>query len=74
MGADVMRRNTQIQAQDRFIERVNGCHPGHRRRVVAAARKELFKWFKQQGTDPTIIHKCVQDALDVANLHRMECE
>lgn len=54
-----------IQAQERYIERVNNCHPGHLRRVTRAAHKELRKWAERRGMDAAQI---VKDAADMAKL------
>lgn len=58
---------TLIQAQERFISRVNGCHPGHLRRVRRAAWSELNSWATKHGYDGRTI--CI-DADDMARLER----
>lgn len=58
---------TIIQAQDRYIQRVNNCHPGHRRRVRRSAWSELFSWATKRGYDSVSICK---DADDVAKIER----
>lgn len=59
---------TQIEMQQRLIDRMTQCHPGHRRRVQRAAEKELHTWFKRQGTDAGTRQACVRDAVDMAYL------
>lgn len=54
-----------IQAQDRYIARVNSCHPGHFRRVSRAAWSELYKWAEMRGMDARAV--CL-DAKDMAKL------
>jgi len=56
---------TLIQAQQKYIDRVTQCHPGHKRRVGQAARAELYQWAEARGMDAEAICK---DARDVANL------
>ena len=58
---------TLTQAQDRYIQRVNHCHPGHYNRVRRSAWSELFSWAKNRGYDAVIV---CQDADDVAKLER----
>lgn len=59
---------TLIQAQERYIYRVNHCHVGHRRRVTLSAWKELSAYARRKGYDPKII---CSDAHDMAKLERM---
>lgn len=40
---------TLIQAQDRFISRVNGCQTGHRNRVYRGAARELRAYLRSIG-------------------------
>ncbi len=54
---------TLIQAQDRYIERCTGCHPGHARRVRRAAWKELFCWAEKRGMDGKRICRDADDVL-----------
>jgi hypothetical protein len=61
---------TLIQAQQKYIDRVNGCHPGHQRRVARAAWSELFKWAESRGMDARPV---CQDAKDMARLEQ-ECD
>lgn len=61
---------TLIQAQDRFIERVVSCHPGHRRRVRKAAWNELYAWAEARGYDARAV---CRDAADMAALE-LSCE
>lgn len=58
---------TLIQAQDRYIQRVNGCHTGHRRRVTRAAWRELSGYAEQHGMNARQV--CI-DARDMAELKR----
>lgn len=58
---------TLIQAQQRYIDRVNGCHPGHARRVANAAWSQLFKWAEARGMDARAI---CRDAAETAALER----
>ena len=58
---------TLIQAQQRYIDRVNGCHPGHARRVARSAWTQLFKWAEARGLDA---RAACRDAADVATLER----
>jgi len=58
---------TLIQAQQRYIERVNACHPGHFRRVSNAAWRQLRKWADARGLDGA---KVCRDADDMATLER----
>lgn len=58
---------TLIQAQQRYIDRVNSCHPGHARRVARSAWAQLFKWAEAHGMAAAII---CRDAADVAALER----
>lgn len=56
---------TLIQAQDRYIARVTGCHTGHIRRVRRSAWKQLSTWARSHGYDANIVCK---DAADMAKL------
>jgi hypothetical protein len=58
---------TLIEAQQRYIQRVNGCHPGHLRRVTNSAWKELATWAKAHEHDPAMV---CRDADDMAKLER----
>lgn len=61
---------TLIQAQQRYIDRVNSCHAGHRARVSRSAWTQLFNWALSRGFDEVESkHICLQ-ARDVANLER----
>ena len=62
---------TLIQAQQRYIDRVTRCHPGHQRRVRKAAWAELFKWAEARGMDGKAI---CQDANDMASLEQASDE
>ena len=60
-----------IQAQQRYIDRVNGCHTGHRNRVSRAAWKELAKWAEQHGVADYEQRRAIcKDAKDMAELER----
>lgn len=56
-----------IQAQERYIDRVNACHEGHFRRVRASARKQLRKWAESRSMAADQI---IKDADDMATLER----
>lgn len=56
---------TLIQAQERYIARVNSCHPGHQRRVKRSAHSQLSQWAAKRGFDARVICK---DADDMARL------
>jgi hypothetical protein len=61
---------TLIQAQQRYIDRVASCHPGHQRRVARAAWSVLYKWAESRGMNAKAI---CQDAKDMAMLEQA-CE
>lgn len=56
---------TLIQAQQKYIDRVNSCHPGHRNRVSRAAHSVLWKWAESKGYNPKAV---CNDAVDMADL------
>lgn len=58
---------TLIEAQQRFIDRVNRCHTGHFNRVRRAAWKELAAWAERHGYATRAV---CQDADDMATLER----
>lgn len=58
---------TLIQAQERYIQRVNSCHAGHLRRVERAAWRQLSQWAAKRGFDAAVI---CRDANDMARLER----
>lgn len=58
---------TLIQAQQKYIDRVTRCHPGHQRRVSRAAWAELFKWAEARGMNAKAVCK---DAKDMAALEQ----
>jgi hypothetical protein len=58
---------TLIQAQQRYIDRVNHCHPGHARRVRNSAWRQLRKWAEVRGLAAITVCK---DADDMAVLER----
>lgn len=58
---------TLIQAQERYIGRVNSCHAGHRRRVERAAHRQLSQWATKRGFNAAAI---CRDADDMARLER----
>lgn len=60
-------RMTLVQAQERYIRRVNDCHTGHRRRVSRAAWSELYRWAEKHGMDGPAV---CRDAKDMAELER----
>ena len=61
-------RLTLAQAQDRLIKRVVEAHQGHQKRVLAAARKQLFAWAIAGGyTQDEAIVVC-NDACDMLSL------
>lgn len=60
-----------IQAQQRYIDRVNACHTGHHRRVARGARKELDSWLAKHGVaDEKQRDAICKDARDMAELER----
>lgn len=59
-----------IQAQDRYIARVNGCHTGHQRRVARAAWKQLFQWAENRGYEHDDCRVICEEARDMAVLER----
>lgn len=59
---------TLCEAQDRYIARVNTCHPGHKRRVKRSAWKQLSDYARERGYDPKLV--CV-DADDMAKLEQL---
>lgn len=58
---------TLLQAQERFIQRVNSCHTEHVRRVRRSAWKQLAAWAVKRGYDAAVVCK---DASDMAELER----
>lgn len=62
---------TLIQAQERFIKRVNDCHPGHYNRVHKAAWKELHRYATRTGASNEIAQQICRDASDIAKLERL---
>ena len=65
---------TLIQAQQRLIDRVNHCHPGHRRRVIKGAASELRAYLTRIGVASEQHNQIVRDAIDMANLEAMADE
>jgi hypothetical protein len=59
---------TLIQAQQRLIDRVTRCHPGHRARVKRSACRELRDYLARAGTPDSQRAAIVRDALDMAKL------
>lgn len=57
-----------VQAQQRLIDRLNRCHPGHRARVKRAACRELRAYLARIGTPEDQRAAIVRDALDMAEL------
>ena len=58
-----------IQAQQRYINRVNSCHQGHRNRVHKSAQSELSMWLKANGYQ-AMREQIINDAIDMANLEK----
>ncbi len=58
---------TLIQAQQKYIDRVNQCHSGHFQRVSRAAWSELYQWAESKGMNARLV---CQDAKDMALLER----
>lgn len=68
------KRLTLAQAQDRLIKRALEAHQGHQKRVLAAARKQLFAWAIAGGyTQDEAIVVC-NDACDMLSLALKEKE
>jgi len=63
---------TLIQAQQRYINRVNAAHPGHFNRVHRSARAQLWQWAIDRGFDTEGANAICRDAKDVAALERNE--
>lgn len=62
------KRLTLTQAQERLINRVVEAHQGHQKRVLSAARKQLFAWAIAGGyTQDDAIVVC-NDACDMLSL------
>ena len=59
-----------IQAQERYIARVNNCHPGHRSRVSRSASRGFYAWATKKGYAKTDISILLNDAIDTAKLQR----
>jgi len=59
-----------IQAQQRYIDRVNTCHPGHYKRVQRSASRELYQWLMAQGYGEISADLLLKDARDIAKLER----
>lgn len=59
---------TLIEAQRRYIDRVNEAHPGHRRRVSRAACNQLYSWAVANGHTAVEARAICRDARDIANL------
>ncbi len=65
-----MPRLTMIQAQDRFIARINNCHPGHYNRVQRSASRQLYQWALDRGYDKGDAFVILDEARQVAQLQR----
>ena len=66
-----MPRLTMIQAQDRYIARVNGNHhPGHHKRVQRSAANQLYQWATKRGYNADVAVIIVDEARQVAKLIR----
>lgn len=63
---------TLIQAQQRYIDRVNdpNNHPGHQRRIRRGAANRFYKWARGRGYAETDISILLNDAIDMAALER----
>lgn len=59
---------TLIQAQQRLIERINNCHPGHQARVRRSAIRDFRRYLLRTKTPPGQIADVIRDALDMAKL------
>ena len=62
---------TLVQAQRRYITRVQSCNTGHVHRVQRAAVKELRLWAEAHGFDAKAV---IADARDVLELERLSEE
>lgn len=56
---------TLVQAQQRYIDRVTTCHPGHINRVRRSARRQLHQWADSRGYQADVI---CRDAYDMTKL------
>lgn len=67
-----MPRLTMIQAQDRYIARVNNpdTHPGHQKRVQRSAANQLYQWATKRGYNADVAVIIVDEARQVAKLIR----
>jgi hypothetical protein len=65
---------TLIQAQQRLIDRVNHCHPDHRRRVINGAASELRAYLTRIGVPMEQHRAIVRDAIDMVNLEAIADE
>lgn len=54
---------TLIQVQQRYIDRLLHCHPGHARRVRRAAGRALCRWAAAHGYDPAVVLRDADDML-----------
>ena len=61
---------TLIQAQDRYIGRINACHPGHFRRVKRSAWSQLYQWAVKRGYAKQDAVVICDEADQVATLQR----
>lgn len=63
---------TMIQAQDRYIARVNdpARHPGHFKRVQRSAAKQLYDWATKRDYAHDVAIVIVDEARQVAQLQR----
>ena len=58
---------TLVEAQQRYIDRVTDCHPGHAARVRRGARRQLHTWAVAHGYDGAVV---CRDASDMARLQQ----
>lgn len=61
---------TLIQAQERYIERIQNAHPGHVNRVRRSARKQLGAYLEKQQTPQATRLLCIKDAEDMLALEQ----
>ncbi len=54
---------TLIQVQQRYIDRLRHCHPGHARRVRRAAARMLRRWARVRGYNPAVVLRDADDML-----------
>jgi hypothetical protein len=52
---------TLVQAQQRYIDRLLQCHPGHVRRVRRTAGRTLWRWAVARGYTPAVVLRDAHD-------------